>query len=216
MRFLSFAFWVVLGFDVFLVFVGIKPGIIDPDFARMQAETVKVSVEGGHGSGVLVGKRLVLTAAHVAAGKSTVTVLFQDGISYTGKPVWIGVQPYDMAMILLDAPTVNEPIAPISCAPLGLGDEFFSYGNPVIFPQALAFGRVASLKLAMEDSGPLLMSDITLAPGMSGGPAFNARGEVVGLNIAILLEPLNMQIVPTHFGLIMPMSAICETGVFHG
>ena len=41
MRFLSFAFWVVLGFDVFLVFVGIKPGIIDPDFARMQAETVK-------------------------------------------------------------------------------------------------------------------------------------------------------------------------------
>jgi len=187
-----------------------------PDLERMYAETVLVSDDSGHGSGVLVSPALILTAGHVAKENKTFTVTFADGKTAIGHPVWVGAPGYDMAMLKLEQ-SVDEPVAPVSHQLPALGEEVYAVGNPQKFTQSMTFGRISFVKPVVpgdEDSEHFLGADMTLAAGMSGGPVFNARGEVVGLSIAILLQKWGMvgeQSLPLHLGLIMPTATIFDT-----
>lgn len=127
----------------------------------------------------------VLTSAHAVVGAEEVSVIFQDGRSLKARIVGFDRRT-DVA--LLKVPATNLPEALIVanrtvCA----GEWVAALGSPMGFDNSLAAGIVSAFPRYLPRGGgvPLIQTDVALSRGSSGGPLFNARGEVVGLNSMI-------------------------------
>jgi serine protease Do len=127
----------------------------------------------------------VLTSAHAVVGAEDVSVAFTDGRSMRAQIVGFDRRT-DVA--LLKVPAANLPEALIVpnrmvCA----GEWVAALGSPLGFDSSLAAGIVSAFpRYLPRGSGvPLIQTDVALSRGSSGGPLFNARGEVVGLNSMI-------------------------------
>ena len=141
------------------------------------------------GSGVIVDARrgYVLTNNHVVANAAEVQVTLKDGRTYPARLV--GSDPEtDIALLQLDA---SDLIA----VPLGdsgrlqVGDLVIAIGNPFGLGQTVTSGIVSALGrsgLGIEGYEDFIQTDASVNPGNSGGALVNSRGELVGINTAIL------------------------------
>lgn len=184
------------------------------NLATAKAETVEIVADGGHGSGVLIGPDTILTARHVAVAVAdkdhAVRVKLADGTEVFGHVVSVGApetenRDDDEATIKLDKP-VPGPYAHIACKPLAVGDRLHSLGYPGPLGISVTEGSVAS---DVPYKSVLTPTDLTIFPGMSGGPVFNDEGELVGLNIAVMLVPINFSASLSGISLIYPVSLLC-------
>ena len=106
-------------------------------------------------------------------------------------------RPLDLA--LLDVPGAALVPAPIGrSARLRIGELVFAVGHPWGQPWIVTVGVVSGLG-RLETPGPggarsYIRSDVQLAPGNSGGPLLNARGEVIGLNAMVIGGDLSVAI----------------------
>lgn len=154
---------------------------------RLRRSTVEVRLKGarGGGSGVVWSSSgLILTNAHVARGPDA-DVEFWDGRSVLARVVSRDSR-RDLA--LLRAPTGDlEPASPGDSSTLRPGELVLAIGSPLGFAGALSRGVVHSIG-RIEGMGPQtwVRAGVRLAPGNSGGPLANARGEVIGINTAIV------------------------------
>ena len=142
---------------------------------------------GEIGSGVLVtqdGK--VVTASHVVHGMDDITVEFlgQDAV----RARMIGFQPgADLALLQLDVVPPNPPVATIADSDgVGVGDPVFIIGAPYGLTYSLSSGIISARWKAntVNREFPLaefFQTDSTINTGNSGGPMFNAKGEVIGI-----------------------------------
>lgn len=140
----------------------------------------------GLGSGfIITADGYVLTNAHVVADASEVTVKLTNKREYKAKV--IGIDPYtDVGLIKIDAKdlpmvTLGNPNA------LEAGEWVAAIGAPFGFENSITVG-VVSAKGRLLPSGsyvPFIQTDVAVNPGNSGGPLFNTRGEVVGINSQI-------------------------------
>jgi serine protease Do len=140
----------------------------------------------GMGSGFIIRPDgLVMTNAHVVDGASEVTVKLTDKREFKAKVIGID-KPTDTAVLKIDAknlPTVNlgDP------AQTGVGEWVLAIGSPFGFENSVTAGIVSAKSRTLPDEGfvPFIQTDVAVNPGNSGGPLFNLRGEVIGINSQI-------------------------------
>lgn len=172
--------------------------------------TVKIVLEKGHGSGVYIGENLILTAAHVvdAAKDGKIKVKTEGGNILPGEVLWMS-KARDVALIRVSGTFGLSP-AVLSCVAPKVGDAIQARGNPLSVEFFSAWGHVAGTPREM---GPWLVgvpTDMTILPGMSGGPVFGADGRVVGLSVGVLMAPAGFGSMSfTGATLIVPGSTIC-------
>ncbi|PJI96293.1 serine protease Do [Acidovorax sp. 69] len=140
----------------------------------------------GQGSGFIVSADgLVLTNAHVVKGASDVVVKLTDRREFRAKV--LGADPKtDVAVLKIDAkdlPTVRLG----STRDLQVGEWVLAIGSPFGFENSVTAGVVSAKGRSLPDDSlvPFIQTDVAVNPGNSGGPLFNARGEVVGINSQI-------------------------------
>lgn len=148
-------------------------------------------VERGTGSGFLISKDgSILTNAHVVAGADTVRVILKDGRSFEGK-VLGSDELTDVAVVKIESnnlPTVelgnSEQLQP--------GEWAIAIGNPLGLDNTVTTGIISATGRSSNQIGApdkrveFIQTDAAINPGNSGGPLLNARGQVIGMNTAII------------------------------
>jgi serine protease Do len=153
-----------------------------PQNPRGQRDTPVI----GAGSGFIVSPDgVILTNAHVVRDASEVTVKLQDRREYRAKV--LGSDPKtDVAVLKIDAK--NLPVVPIGkSSELKVGEWVLAIGSPFGLESTVTAGVVSAKGRSLDgDSAvPFIQTDVAVNPGNSGGPLFNTRGEVVGINSQI-------------------------------
>jgi serine protease Do len=159
---------------------------------RAQESVAQVRSRGrGIGAGVIwAGEGLVVTNHHVVAGRSRnpkVTVVLRDGREVDAEVVKRGHN-LDLALLRLEDAPHDLSAAPVGDSDaLRVGELVYAIGHPWGRLGAVTAGVVSGLGVAGGPGGGTryVQSDVSLAPGNSGGPLLNARGEVVGINAMI-------------------------------
>ena len=157
---------------------------------RVRPSIVRVHGRGPAGAGGIVWRPgAVVTNHHVVAGaRQALRVVSVDGRAHAAR-VLDASRRLDLA--LLEAPGANLVPAPIGwSARLRVGELVFAVGHPWGQPWVVTAGVVSGLG-ALHVPGragleSYIRSDVHLAPGNSGGPLLDARGEVVGLNAMVI------------------------------
>ncbi len=139
----------------------------------------------GAGSGFIVSPDgVILTNAHVVQGADEVTVKLQDRREFRAKV--LGTDPRtDVAVLKIDAK--NLPVAPVGKSrSLLAGEWVLAIGSPYGLESTVTAGVVSATGRSLQDGVvPFIQTDVAVNPGNSGGPLFNTRGEVVGINSQI-------------------------------
>ncbi len=141
------------------------------------------------GSGVIVDSRqgLVVTNNHVIENAAEVIVNLQDGREVVAEV--LGTDPKaDIALMRIDADNLSETQWANSDA-LRVGDFVVAIGNPFGLGQTVTSGIVSALRrsgLGIEDFEDFIQTDASINPGNSGGALVNLRGELIGINTAIV------------------------------
>lgn len=167
----------------------------DPFFRRFFGEEIpslpEKRVERGTGSGFIISADgRILTNAHVVDGADTVTVILKDGRRFKGKVVGED-ELTDVAVVKIDAK--NLPTVTLGNSDqLQPGQWAIAIGNPLGLDNTVttgiisAIGRNSSLIGAGDKRVDFIQTDAAINPGNSGGPLLNDRGEVIGMNTAII------------------------------
>lgn len=141
------------------------------------------------GSGVVVDARkgYVITNHHVVDGADTITVTLRDGRQLKAKVIGSDSES-DVAVIQI--PSVNLTALPLADSDeLRVGDFVVAVGNPFGLGQTVTSGIVSALGrsgLGIQGYEDFIQTDASINPGNSGGALVNLRGELVGVNTAII------------------------------
>jgi serine protease Do len=140
----------------------------------------------GAGSGFIVSADgIILTNAHVVRDAKEVTVKLQDRREYRARV--LGADPKtDVAVLKIEA--AHLPVVPIGkSSELKVGEWVLAIGSPFGLDSTVTAGVVSAKGRSLPDdsSVPFIQTDVAVNPGNSGGPLFNTRGEVIGINSQI-------------------------------
>jgi Do/DeqQ family serine protease len=167
----------------------------DPAFKRFFGSRLPdipdEQIKQGTGSGFITTEDgFVITNAHVVEGADTVTVNLKDGRALEGRVVGTDTIT-DLAVVKVEAdnlPTVNlgnsEQLQP--------GEWAIAIGNPLGLDNTVTTGIISATGRSSSQVGvpdkrvDFIQTDAAINPGNSGGPLLNARGEVIGVNTAII------------------------------
>lgn len=174
-------------------FPGFRDGFRDPFFDGFFDNFFKDFREREYtqqslGSGVIVDSRgYILTNNHVVKEANEITVTLLDGRKFKGKVV--GADPKtDLALIKVDAKD-NLPIARLGNSDeVKIGSWAIAIGNPFGLDHTITVGVISAKgrAIGVAEYEDLIQTDASVNPGNSGGPLVNIRGEVIGINTAIV------------------------------
>ncbi|OGC22538.1 hypothetical protein A3J90_05860 [candidate division WOR-1 bacterium RIFOXYC2_FULL_37_10] len=143
----------------------------------------------GAGSGFIINKEgYILTNDHVIEDTDKIKVTLKDGRSFNAKLIGKD-ETLDLAVIKIEAiglPTLilgdSNKIRP--------GEWVISIGNPYGFSNTATAGIISATGRSLGNIGnrDLIQTDAAINPGNSGGPLLNIKGEVIGINVAIIAQ----------------------------
>jgi serine protease Do len=149
------------------------------------------------GSGFLIsGDGDILTSNHVVADADVIRVRLLGMETATYRATVVGRDPLtDSALIRLREPPADLPFAILGDSDaLQTGDWVMAIGNPYELGHTVTVGVVGHQARAFEGAEGqrqmLIQTDASMNPGSSGGPLLNVRGEVVGINAAMVADEL--------------------------
>ena len=152
---------------------------------------LQVSTHEGSGSGSVLNKDgLILTNYHVIEGAREISVRI-NGTSYPATSLGED-EATDIAVLRIDAPP--EELIPLEwgdSSKLRVGQRVYAIGNPFGLERSMSAGMIASLNRQIpsaksREMGSLIQVDASINRGNSGGPLLNTRGQIVGMNTAIM------------------------------
>ncbi|HEY8050142.1 MAG TPA: DegQ family serine endoprotease [Ramlibacter sp.] len=154
-----------------------------PGMPNLQRRNVPVR---GLGSGFIIDPNgIIMTNAHVVKDANEVTVKLTDRREFRAKV--LGVDPKtDIAVIKIDAH--NLPAVTLGDSDkLKVGEWVLAIGSPFGFDNTVTAGVVSAKGRSLPNDAavPFIQTDVAVNPGNSGGPLFNTKGEVVGINSQI-------------------------------
>lgn len=173
----------------------VPEGFNDPFFRRFFGGALPTPpperVVRGLGSGFVINANgQILTNAHVVNNADTVTVSFPDGRSFEGKV--LGEDPVtDVAVVQIRANNL-QPVELGNDEQVQPGQWAIAIGNPLGLQETVTVGVVSATDRSSSAIGVsdqrigFIQTDAAINPGNSGGPLLNARGEVIGINTAII------------------------------
>ncbi len=176
----------------------LEPLTLPELFDYVKDSVVKISVNNimgeGLGSGFVYNEQgYIITNNHVVDNAKRITVTFSDGMSYEAE--LIGKDPFtDLAVIKVNADLSNiKPLRLGNSSSLRVGEQVAAIGNPFGLSSSMTSGIISQLGrlLDVPNSGGFVIPDViqtdaAINPGNSGGPLLNMRGEVIGVNTAII------------------------------
>ena len=145
----------------------------------------------GTGSGFIINADgQILTNAHVVNGADTVQITLKDGRSFKGRV--LGEDPTtDVAVVKIQAN--NLPVVAVGNSDaLRPGAWAIAIGNPLGLDNSVTAGIISATNRSSSQVGVpnervgFIQTDTAINPGNSGGPLLNSRGEVIGINTAII------------------------------
>ncbi|MEO6065469.1 MAG: Do family serine endopeptidase [Lysobacterales bacterium] len=166
-----------------------NPLLRDPFFRRFFNVPDRPPQEMAAGSGVIVDARqgLVMTNHHVIKNAAQVLVTLKDRRQYPATVV--GADPAtDIALLKIEAPNLIA-LKLGDSDQLNVGDFVVAIGNPFGLGQTVTSGIVSALGrsgLNIEGYEDFIQTDASINPGNSGGALINLRGELIGINTAII------------------------------
>jgi len=166
----------------------------DPFFRRFFGDQFphpnipKEHKEQSLGSGVIVSEDgYIVTNNHVIEKAQEIKVLLLNKKDYKAK--LIGADPKtDIAVIKIDAKGLT-PLSWGDSNKLKVGEVVFAIGNPFGLNQTVTMGMISAVgraNVGIADYEDFIQTDAAINPGNSGGALINARGELIGINTAIL------------------------------
>src|SRR5213593_2006827 len=144
-------------------------------------------VQNSLGSGVIVtDEGHIITNTHVVDQVDEIEVQLSDGRTEKARLVGADEQ-VDLAVLKIDNPGV-KPLKLADSDTVQAGDFVLAIGNPFGFDETVTDGIISSkMRPNRTDAfGDLLQTNAAINPGNSGGPLINLRGEVIGINTAII------------------------------
>jgi serine protease Do/serine protease DegQ len=169
-----------------------NPLMDDPFFRRFfnMPEQQRERRAASAGSGVIVDAEngYILTNAHVVKNADTIEVTLTDGRELSAELVGTDEE-VDLAVLKLEEADGLTQIAIADSTGLRVGDFVVAIGNPFGLGQTVTSGIVSALGrtgLGIEGYESFIQTDASINPGNSGGALVNLRGELVGINTAIL------------------------------
>jgi len=140
----------------------------------------------GQGSGFIISTDgRILTNAHVVDGAQEVVVKLTDKREFKAKVIGVD-RKSDVAVLKIEA--TNLPVVQFgNPAEAKVGDWVLAIGSPFGFENSVTAGIVSAKGRALPDESlvPFIQTDVAVNPGNSGGPLFNLKGEVIGINSQI-------------------------------
>jgi S1-C subfamily serine protease len=148
----------------------------------------------GTGSGFVIDKAgHILTNFHVVEGADTVQVTLADGSTHDAEVVGRDAS-NDVAILRINVGADRlVPVALGDSSKLLVGQKVLAVGNPFGLERTLTTGIISSLDRSLKAKNGrmikgIIQTDAAINPGNSGGPLLNSRGEVIGMNTAILSQ----------------------------
>src|SRR6266567_335322 len=167
------------GLDPFEFFFRNQPQFRNPNEEAM--------VQNALGSGVIVtNEGHIITNNHVVDQVDEIEVQLSDGRTKKARLVGADSQ-VDLAVLKIDDPGV-KPLKLADSDMVQAGDFVLAIGNPFGFEETVTDGIISSKGRPNRTDvfGDLLQTNAAINPGNSGGPLINLRGEVIGINAAII------------------------------
>ena len=164
-----------------------------PDSKESRFFTPKSRRVSGMGTGIVVDERgYIVTNYHVIHDVDQITVTLKNGETLTAQKVSFD-RKHDMAIIRVEA---SEPL---TVMPLGtscdvmLAENVFAVGNAFGYEHTVTSGIVSAIGRDVEVDETqsyenLIQTDASINPGNSGGPLINMKGDVIGINTAIISQ----------------------------
>jgi Do/DeqQ family serine protease len=168
------------GFDGWFLDDPDSPFYIDPKDRKQR----------GQGSGVIItAQGRILTNAHVVNGADEIVVTLPDGSEQDAKVVGVDTRS-DLAVVQLQGKvSALKPLAFGDSTKLRLGEVVLAIGNPMGIGQSVSMGIVSAKgrgDMGIVDYEDFIQTDAAINPGNSGGALVNMKGELIGINTAIL------------------------------
>ena len=165
----------------------------DPIFRQFFGEQFKdysrTIPQKGTGSGFIISQEgYILTNEHVVHKADKIKVTLSDGREFTGKLIGSDLDS-DIAIVKIDSDDLPIVILGDSDK-LRVGEIVVAIGNPYGLQQTVTMGVVSaegrSIPVEEHTYRNFIQTDAAINPGNSGGPLLNTKGEVVGINSAII------------------------------
>src|SRR5881396_2899831 len=172
----------------------VKPAVVNISPVSVSTKSSESPRERGQnnpgtGSGVIVDKDgIVVTNNHVVGDAKEVEVRLSDKSKYVGQV--IGRDPdTDLAVVKLTADRALPTVPFGDSSKVRVGQWVMAVGNPFSLDRTVTVGVVSGLErdaVRLSRYEAFIQTDASINPGNSGGPLFNLKGEVIGINTAII------------------------------
>jgi len=157
------------------------------NFRQFRGPADEALVQNSLGSGVVVTKEgHIITNNHVVDQVDEIEVVLSDGRTEKARLIGADAE-VDLAVLKVDDPNV-KPLKLGDSDAMQAGDFVLAVGNPFGFEETVTDGIISSKGRPnrVDGFGDFLQTNAAINPGNSGGPLINLRGEVIGINTAII------------------------------